>query len=91
MKLKARKLAMPVVFSALVSGVFGAEFVLQNGANGYNGCEDATILSSTVFAAMNTEHYKKEYSDSEFDDMIKGDANRNFDNMPFLYVNFCPS
>lgn len=85
---KFRDFALPLAFSAFLSGALGAEFVLQNGVGGYKGCEDASLLSTTCWLVMNEEHFKDEYGS---DNAVMGGLDNNYDHVPYLFVNFCPS
>lgn len=73
-----RKLALPLVLSGALASVFGGEVVLQNGVNGYNGCADATIShGGSIPIPDNNE--------------IWGAPDVNFDSLPYLHANFCPT
>lgn len=85
---KIRSLALQLALSALFAGAFGAEFVLQNGVNDYSGCEDASLLSNAFYETLFDEHKKDEYSD---EGVVWGALEDNYDHVPFLFANFCPS
>lgn len=82
---RLKKVVLPLALSALCTFGVAGEVVLQNGLDGYSGCEDASLFNSTVVMAFDEADY------AENDGYLMGDATKNFDHIPFLSAYFCPS
>lgn len=66
-----------LLLSVVLTHAINVQIVLQNGYEGYNGCEDATIAYSGMVPTP--ENYE-----------IWGEPDLNYDSIPYLHANFCP-
>ncbi len=76
-----RKQALSLALLGALAGTMATEVTLQNGTNNYEGCKDATISFGGPLTAPG-----KEYDHWGF-----ADTDANYDSIPHLLANFCPS